>query len=218
MMISSEILSIPPYLSTSWKNILSLHTTPDGDKFTLIVTLNSGLPISIPSLDKLAIDTIYEAHTRYGSTQAAQLSKTEPLALPMPEHIDLMNSAMQHNPAQSDSPEIPKEILEKITAISKVLGLNDTFELPKAELHCNCPFCQISRAFHGTETESKIEEPVSEKDLIFRTWDIKQSAEKLYTVINPLDEKEQYSVFLGDPLGCTCGQKNCEHIRAVLNS
>ena len=182
------------------------------------MTLNSKLSVSIPSLDKQTIDTIYEAHARYGSIQAVQTSRIESLAFPLSGNIDLMNSAMQHNPAQADSPEIPKEILDKIASIAKVLGLNDTTELPKAEPHCNCPFCQIARAFHGQEAEAKTEETISEKDLQFRNWDIKQSAENLYTVINPLDEKEQYSVFLGNPLGCTCGQKNCEHIRAVLNS
>ena len=130
----------------------------------------------------------------------------------------MMNSAMQHNPAQADSPPMPKELLEKITGIAKVLGLEDPSQLPKPEPHCNCPFCQIARSFHGGEAEVKMEEEVSAIDLQFRTWDIKQTAEKLYTLTNPLDEKEYYNVFLGDPLGCTCGQKNCEHIRAVLNS
>ncbi len=218
MMISAEILSIPPYLSTSWKNISSLHAVPDKDKFTLIVTLNTGVQASIPSLEKTVINSIFEAHGRYGSTQAVETLQKDSIAFPLSGNIDLMNSAMQHNPAQADSPEIPKEILEKITSIAKVLGLSDTSELPKAEPHCNCPFCQIARAFHGSEAEAKIEEPVSDKDLQFRTWDIKQTAEKLYIVTNPLDNNEQYSVFLGTPLGCTCGQKNCEHIRAVLNS
>ncbi|NGX33463.1 MAG: hypothetical protein K1060chlam4_01531, partial [Candidatus Anoxychlamydiales bacterium] len=40
----------------------------------------------------------------------------------------------------------------------------------------------------------------------------------LYRVTNPLDENEHYSVFLKDPIGCTCGKKNCEHVKAVLNS
>ncbi|MGH2612567.1 MAG: hypothetical protein ACRDFB_05905, partial [Rhabdochlamydiaceae bacterium] len=62
------------------------------------------------------------------------------------------------------------------------------------------------------------EEEVSDEDLKFRTWDIKQENDKLYSVTNPLDKKEHYNVFLGKPLGCTCGNKNCEHIQAVLKS
>jgi hypothetical protein len=61
-------------------------------------------------------------------------------------------------------------------------------------------------------------EEVSDEDLKFRDWEIKQTAEQLYTVTNPLDANEHYNVFLGSPLGCTCGDKNCEHIRAVLTS
>jgi len=217
MIITAEILSIPPYLSTSWKNIASLHAVPAGDQFTLVATLNSGASISIPSLSKQDIDTIFEAHARYGSSRP-QLRIEPPIGVPMPANVDLLNATMQHNPEQADSPEIPKEILEKIAAIAKVLGLNDVSELPKPEPHCNCPFCQIARAFHGCETEAKIDEHVTDKDLQFRSWDIKQTAENLYDVTNPLDDKERYTVFLGDPIGCTCGQKNCEHIRAVLNS
>jgi hypothetical protein len=218
MLISAQILSIPPYLSTSWKNITSLHAVPDKDHFTFIVILNNGMQVSIPNLEKTAVDSIFEAHARYGCAQGVQPARENSLSFPTSGNIDLMTSAMQHNPEQADSPEIPKEILEKITSIAKVLGLEDAQELPKAEPHCNCPFCQIARAFHGSETAAKTEEIVSDNELQFRSWDIKQSAEKLYTVINPCDEKEQYSVYLGDPIGCTCGQKNCEHIRAVLNS
>jgi hypothetical protein len=36
--------------------------------------------------------------------------------------------------------------------------------------------------------------------------------------MNPLDHKEHYNVFLGDPIGCSCGNNNCEHIQAVLKS
>ena len=35
---------------------------------------------------------------------------------------------------------------------------------------------------------------------------------------DPLDPNEHYNVFLGTPLGCTCGEKDCEHIRAVLST
>ena len=62
------------------------------------------------------------------------------------------------------------------------------------------------------------EEIVSDEDLAFRDWEIKQTTDEKYQVTNPLDANEQYNVFLGNPLGCTCGEKNCEHIRAVLST
>ncbi|MBF8262910.1 MAG: hypothetical protein HW387_575 [Parachlamydiales bacterium] len=218
MMISSQILSIPPYLSTPWKNIHSLLAQIDAQKFKLIVILNNGVQVIIPNFDKPTIDSIFEAHARYGAAQETPSLPPGAIALPLNGHLDLMQGATQHNPALSDSAEIPKEILGKIASIAKVLGFEDSSQLPKAEPHCNCPYCQIARAFTGEEKAAKIEEVITDKDLQFRSWDIKQTAENLYQVTNPLDEKEQYSVFLGDPLGCTCGLKNCEHIRAVLNS
>lgn len=230
MNITPHILSIPPYLSTTWKNISSLHAVPEGDDFKLVVMLASRMRVVIPGLDKASIESIFDAHARFGtqSDPSAPLQEnktTFPIAFPFPPAgagIDLLNAASQHNPAQANAPELPKEILDKIAGIAKVLGLEDAAQLPKAEPHCNCPYCQIARAFHNEPAHEAVakaeEEIVSEEDLKFRNWDIKQTSGQLYTVSNPLDDNEHYSVFLGEPLGCTCGQKNCEHIRAVLNS
>ena len=221
MKISAQILSIPPYLSTSWKNVSSIHANPDGEKFKLIVILHNGIQVVIPSLDQATVDRIFDAHVRYSSLSEMPQLPPNSISIPIGANneegggVDMLNSTSQHNPALANSPEMSKELLEKITGIAKVLGLGDPAQFPKPEPHCNCPFCQIARAFHGGENG---EEEVSDKDLTFRTWDIQQTGEKLYNVTNPLDEKERYSVFLGDPLGCTCGQKNCEHIRAVLKS
>ncbi len=92
-------------------------------------------------------------------------------------------------------------------------GVSEAF--PKPEPHCNCPHCQIARAMHGIEKQ-ELEEPVSDEDLKFRDWEIKQTGEKLYSVTNPIDPSEQYTVFLGEPVGCTCGHSHCEHIKSVL--
>jgi hypothetical protein len=230
MNITPQILSIPPYLSTTWKNISSMHAVPEGDTFKLFVMLASRMRVVIPDLDKASIDTIFEAHARYGSlpidSPAPQENRAPSVSFPLPTSgsgLELLNAASQHNPTQADSPELPKEILEKIAGIAKVLGLDNAEHLPKAEPHCNCPYCQIARAFQGAPQQEAIEakseeEIVSEEDLKFRNWDIKQSADQLYAVTNPFDQEESYSVYLGEPLGCTCGEKNCEHIRAVLNS
>ena len=125
---------------------------------------------------------------------------------------------MQHNPDQANLPPMSPEVLKKITMIARVFGLEDTSALPKAEPHCNCVYCQVARSLHGEEASFEQIEEVSDEDLKFRNWEIAQTGEKLYCVTNPLDTNEHYNVFLGTPLGCTCGSKNCEHIRAVLNS
>lgn len=227
MHITPQILSIPPYISTTWKNISSLHAIPEGTGFKLIIMLASRMRVVIPQMGKASIDAIFAAHALYGSETTPFPSEGTklpgvPLVLPSSgtAGLELLNAAAQHNPAQANAPELPKEILEKIASIAKVLGIDDPSHLPKAEPHCNCPYCQIARAFHGEQAPhaAKEEEIVLEEDLKFRNWDIRQSADQLYLVSNPLDENEHYSVFLGDPLGCTCGMKNCEHIRAVLNT
>ena len=132
--------------------------------------------------------------------------------------IEGMSSLIHHNLEQSSSPDLPKELLDKMVDIAKSIGVEDISSLPKAEPHCNCPHCQIMRAFHASSGPLLVEEEVSEEDLQFKSWDIHQDGDQLYTVTNPLAQEEHYSVFLGDPIGCTCGQKNCEHIQAVLHT
>jgi hypothetical protein len=96
--------------------------------------------------------------------------------------------------------------------------------MAKPELDCNCPHCQITRAIctdaptGDTSPVMDEEEIVSEKDLQFKTWDIIQSSDHIYEVRNPLDSEEYYHVHLSDPIGCTCGRNDCEHIQAVLKS
>jgi len=146
---------------------------------------------------------------------------TQTFAIPLPFPIEGLTSTLQHNPEQADTPPLPPEILEKSNLSKASSGRSDL--APKAEPHCNCPYCQITRAITGALLEAEasipqIEEEVSAADLTFRNWDIKQESNKLYCVTNPLDTKEHYSVFLGEPVGCTCGSKNCEHIQAVLRS
>ena len=62
------------------------------------------------------------------------------------------------------------------------------------------------------------EEEVTDRDLSFQQWAIEQTGDKLFCVTNKLDRLEKYNVFLGDPVGCTCGIQGCEHILAVLKS
>lgn len=218
MKITSKILSIPPYLSTTWKNISSLHVQADGN---LIVFLQNRVRIEVPGLSKETIDEIFEAHARSAEEEKALKSLLDggPLSFSLPMKLDgsfdPLGSTLQHNPEQANFPPIQPEILKKIATIAKAFGLDDDSYLSKAEPHCNCTYCQLARALHGSE---EVIEEVNEEDLKFRDWGIEQEGDQLYKVTNPLDSNECYNVFLGDPLGCTCGSKNCEHIRAVLNS
>ena len=220
MKFTDKILSLPPYISTSWKNVLSLHVENRQGFLLLVVELVNGSRVMIPGLDQPTIEKIFACHADFLEEQESSTKKPTtfafPLAFNFPE-IEGMNGMLQHNPDQANTLPLPAELLEKVSNLTKMMGENVSSLLPKAEPHCNCPHCQIMRALTG-EANSSPEEEVTEEDLKFRTWDITQTADKLYTVINPLDVKEHYNVFLGEPIGCTCGQKDCEHIQAVLKS
>lgn len=244
MKINTKILSIPPYISTAWKNIASLHVENQEGGFTLAITLLSGAKIEVPGLEPQVIEVIFAAHSQVlDLEEKTPQPKTQPklpfnfiheqeqtLALQFPgkvflSNIDHLSSLAQHNPEQADMPDMPEDLLLKITHLAKTIGLEDPNGVQKPEPHCNCMHCQIARAIHRAVDDAKdptnehgAEEIVSDEDLKFKTWDISQTGEKLFHVSNPLDTKEHFSVYLGDPVGCTCGEKHCEHVRSVLNS
>jgi hypothetical protein len=244
MKISPQILSIPPYISTSWKNISSLHTENKHPHAVLVVTLLNGARIEVPHLELSMIEAIFTAHAHFHeqpektvqhrATPRAPLNHDPswhesliPMGFPLikADFADMgsLGTLLQHNPEQANSPDLPPEVLEKIAQFSKIAGIDDPNNLPKPEPHCNCMRCQIARAIQeginkDTPTKEEQEEIVSDQDLKFKTWDVAQANDKLYLVTNPLDKKEHYNVYLGEPIGCTCGENQCEHIRAVLNT
>lgn len=246
MKINRKILSIPPHISTSWKNIASLHVEQGS---VLIITLTNASIIKIPQLDELTIKEIFAMHSKYLEQESEQehpsqeslkqtLKSSNPFAfggentltfgLPLKigdlDSLGHFGGLLQHHQEQADSPALPEEMIKKITSISKTMGLDKQLDsMPKAEPHCNCPYCQVARALHEEEppVEKKTkehEEEISDEELKFREWNIQEIGHDLYEVSNPFDVIERYQVFLGKPIGCTCGHKNCEHIKAVLNS
>lgn len=217
MKITPKILSIPPYVSTSWGNISAIHVR---EKSLLIVSLNDGTQIEIPNMEEGEIDAIFQAHAAFSEMDTflpkELIDSSLSFSIPIKSEggtLDALGTHLQHNPDQSDLPPIPPHILTKIGSVMRAFGLEDVAMLSKAEADCNCIYCQLSRSLQGEP-----EEIVEEADLKFRDWEVSQKQEKLYHVVNPLDKNEYYDVFLGEPIGCTCGLKNCEHIRAALNT
>jgi hypothetical protein len=239
--ITSKLIFIPPYLSATWSQVKSLRVEGESEDFTLRVTLADGHTVAIPHLDSQTVEQAFAEHARYvetmsdGEEKGAKNQLIEgqvpagplqgllgmPITFDFPATMESMGSVLAHNPEQADSPALPAEVLNRIAAIARAVG-GDAQTLPPFEANCNCLYCQIARALQGGtlthEEEESAAEPVSDDELRFRTWDVEQTGEKVYTVTNPLEAKEQYSVFLGEPIGCTCGLKNCEHVRAVLNT
>ncbi|MDE3055539.1 MAG: hypothetical protein KGI80_02430 [Verrucomicrobiota bacterium] len=218
MKITLEVLSIPPFLSTTWENVRSLSLTTTGE--LRIHLVGNSKVVEVPSLNPESVSLIFETHARYLDKKKS-VSKDLPLGaigfrLPMPSEGGVAEPfPMQHNPEQAGLPPLPPAVLKKVTSMAEALGLSDFDALPTTEPGCHCLFCQVVNAFRSKKVE---EEDVSPEDLKFRDWEVSQIADHLYSVQNPIDREEQYRVFLGEPLGCTCGQKNCEHIRAVLKT
>lgn len=211
MKIGDKILSLPPYLSTPWKNVVALRLESSAYGPLLIVDLATGGRVEVPNLDRTTIEKIFDIH----STIFEEARKPEMTLLVPQEPLSLM----QHSMDQANSPDLPKGILKKTADMIKAMGMIDLSMLPKPEPHCNCPHCQILKALQEPAAETPpVEEIVSDAELQFQTWEIVENGPKLYTVTNKLDGNEQYTVFLGEPVGCTCGEKGCEHIQAVLRS
>ena len=218
--IDDKILSLPPYISTSWKNVISLWQEKKPSGPVLIIDLTSGNRVEIPNLDHALLEKIFHAHTRYLEQEHnSEKFSTSIVALPFPlPNLANLTSILEHNSQQSNIPDLPAELLEKISMVTRNLIPEGASVFPQAEPHCNCPYCQIMRALQQEAQQpldNSSEEAVSDDELLFRTWDIKQEGSYFYSVTNPANPKEQYSVFLGEPSGCTCGQNNCEHIQVV---
>jgi hypothetical protein len=250
--ISEKVLSLPPHISTSWSNILALNmekgvlvvSMADDSKVRV-----PGLPKDIQAkIFETHARLVEEGksglvdHSPYFTELFHQMPSIYTITgpegeIPFPEElsgqigmggpIDMegISAAMEHNPEQSDMPDLPPEIVQRISTVATLLGSEGRIDAPEAVQGCNCFHCQIARAIESGvdsagigSTISQGEEQVSDQDLSFRSWDVKETGEKLFSVSNPLDDSEYYNVFLGEPLGCTCGHKDCEHIRAVLES
>jgi hypothetical protein len=239
MKINEKILSIPPYISTSWTHISALRMKGN----LLSITLTDGETISISGLSQDQINLIFSFHAVYlekeilpitpqanhvmpalGSMKEGIESLGEPTTLSFAfGSVDGFNTMIQHNQSQANSPDLPPEILNKISQIARAIIPFDDAQLPKAEPHCNCFHCQIARsinpiAMYDHQTGQIAEEEVRDEELQFEQWTISSAGEKLYNVVSRLDEQEKYRVYLGTPVGCTCGKEGCEHILAVLKS
>lgn len=233
MNVNEKFFSFPPFLSTAWTYVTALSICRLGN---IVVHMNSGDTISLPELSQEETELIFRAHAGFLENQVLNEPIFRHKKLPPnlrergePDFplrfsfgtMDGFGSAMQHNPAHKNAPNLPEEMISKIAEVSRILAPDDPDQIPKPEPHCNCYHCQIARAINqdnGEECELCIEEEVSIDELQFDQWEITQTGDKLFNVINKLDELENYSVHLGQPVGCTCGKQNCDHILAVLKS
>lgn len=227
--INDKIFSVPPYLSTNWSRIGTIHIKGG----ILAVTLKDGDTIHIPNLSNEIIEHIFSCHAAYlekeNTSEPEKLELSKQIFIPLtggPLEGMPINAIdgipMQHNPEQANAPDLPPEILEKIGMISKMFSQDEAKMLAKPVTSCNCFHCQILRVINPHSSEipphEEAHEEVADHELQFQQWIISQLEDKLFSVTNKLDVNEKYNVYLGTPVGCTCGHADCEHILAVLKS
>lgn len=225
--INDKVVSIPPYLSTSWSAVAHIRSV--GDR--LVFTMKDGEAVSIPGFTDGLKKQVFDCHIHFLEGEL-RLPPKNMMMMPMPPvdilKINLQNpdfaNMMQHNGDQRNMPPMPPDVLDKITKMLKVIGPNDPEMFPKAEPHCNCPYCQIARILHDMKPEEAVieqapaEEVVTDEELTFSQYLIESAGEKLFHVTDKLFPTEKFTVFLGEPVGCTCGKSGCEHLIAVLKS
>ncbi|MBS0634175.1 MAG: hypothetical protein JSR37_01775 [Verrucomicrobia bacterium] len=213
MKITDKIISIPPFISTTWDKVSSLHM----DDKLLIVTLKDTTRVAIPGLSQEVINEIFHAH----ANSLGEPQTTSALAGPFRMlfgTLESLTQALQHNPAYSNLAPLPEEVVSKIQMLAKSLPPEELENYLHPIDGCNCMYCQITRILKGEESTHVAlpEEEVAEDELKFEEWIVESVGDKMYKVTNKLDPTEHYNVYLGEPIGCTCGRQNCEHIVAVL--
>ena len=236
MKINEKIISIPPYVSTSWDQVSAIKA----ENATVSIILKNGFVCTIAHLEQKTIDDLFSIHKQVLEKKTSSGEEIGPFVQGIQSGFKeligtlskLGNTAfasiskmVEHDPQNADLPELPPEMVEKIKLLLQVLSKEEIMAMPPSEPNCNCMYCQITRILHDAVIHEKHPlhhekdvELVEEKDLEFSEWTVTPLGDSLYTVTNKLDPHEEYRVFLGDPIGCTCGKQNCEHILAVLKS
>lgn len=238
MKVNAQVLSIPPYISCPWHQVSSLCVeTLQGERY-LIVYMQNGSKVRVPDPSPTLVDMVFTAHGEFldkadrgNIATNSSASNTLPNGIklnsevamnliPMPLGMGSFVDLMQHSSEQKNMPDLPRDILDKVVGLLRSIASEEIKHMPKAEPHCNCFHCQVSRKAHMSlgDLPEDVDAPVSDEELQFRSWDVKAEGEKVFTVTNPLDETESFSVYLGNPVGCTCGQNRCAHIEAALRS
>lgn len=221
MDINSNYFSFPPFLSVAWSQVTAISLNATGQ---LIFHLHNQEAITLPILSKEETDQVFRAHAEY---LEKEVLKDRPIRSEQHAAIrfgfstsDNLTQELQHNPSQSQSPDLPQDALNKLTQVTRLLLGDEIQGFPKPVANCNCFHCQVARSVHNLKKEENhtLEEEIPDEELQFQQWEIVQTGDKLFKVINKLDREESYSVFLGNPVGCTCGKPGCEHILVVLKS
>lgn len=269
MTVTQKAFHLPPYISTSWSHVVSLHMEQEDHEQLLVVTLTNGAQICIPGLEERLLRRIFAIHAEVleqgvppscskpvqpereaesarvrtqraapnrdtdmaggvaelgvegpWETQSGRLGLLDNLPLSDQEIAELEQQLLDHRPELTESPDLPTALLQRMSVMGQFLHPDILEQMPRAVAGCRCPFCQLHRVLHREPPDTALPpvEEVSEQDLLFRSWIVQDCGDHLFEVTNSTDPAECYRVFVGEPVGCTCGRHGCEHVKAVLLS
>ena len=98
--ITPKILSIPPYISTSWSNISSIHLRNHSQ---MVFSLKDGSQVEIPNMAQGDIDEIFQAHANFSESDSflpkSLFDNSLSLSIPIKADgstLDPLNAHMQH--------------------------------------------------------------------------------------------------------------------------
>lgn len=194
MKITSKILSIPPYLSTSWYDVDSLFQAEDG---VLVVALTNGTQVRLEHLSQEIVHTIFDAHACFLEEEAqredeeddedddgvkraeVEFSVQTPFTLSQAEELsgDAMKIFMEHDPSRSLGPLLPEAVLKRVSALAKMFLPPNMIPLDASHENCRCPFCQIVRALSGLP-QPIFEDEEEEKKRILQSLQEKKGKEE----------------------------------------
>lgn len=210
MIVNTKLLSIPPYISTSWKDVELLLS--DGEN-TLNVYLKNGTVIKIAHLMKEHLELIFKVHQEV----LMQKQHDIPPSLIDPLFFNFSGPFLEHDAEMSDADPLPDEIKQKLRSLIRSFPKLEKSQLPQFHENCNCPHCQLMNLLSDKENEGFEEELIDDKDLVFAPWQVEKKSDKCFVLSHP-DLEERFEVNLESFPTCSCNQGSCEHLAYVLRN
>lgn len=208
MIINNKLLSIPPFISTSWRDVELLLS--DG-QHTLNIYLKNGTLVKISHLLKDQLDLIFKVHQDVLLNQ--NTDKKPPFLDPL--MVQFSGQILEHDPELFDFQPLPDDMLGKLKALSSALPKPDKDRMPQIHPGCRCPHCQIMTVILEEQDNDDL---VDDSDLTFATWLQEELTDHDFLITHPYNKEETYLVTLGEKVCCSCGQMPCEHIEHVLKN
>lgn len=229
MKITATTLSIPPYITANWDSISVIHMEEIEEEIILVITLITEDRVEVPGL---SIDQIEEIQRKFSEFMNANNKKEmasehsnqivsvisdmfQQLFQEMREGpVSVIKIPVTHTPSQANLPQLSPETLNNIVKIIQSIGISESNLVNSEDCidKCRCLYCQACS--HVRDKLGKSD--VKNDDISFDTeWNISQVSEFAFNVQSKEFPDEVFKVSL-KPVQCSCGQKNCEHIKVVL--